>query len=99
TKASVEGGLVRSKLSRLDAVVFRQTQPSLIPFKSQAEKANRRSLSRNNRRQFMTEPSFGGPYVQVAAICATPLVEQQGFLSVIRIQDRIQLAGITDQMH
>jgi|SRR5579862_2588261 len=46
----------------------------------------------------MTEPSFGGPYVQVAAICATPLVEQQGYLSVIRIQDRIQLAGPTDQM-
>jgi hypothetical protein len=70
----------------------------LIPFKSQAEKMNRRSLSKNNRRLFMTEQSFGGPYVQVAAICATPLVEQQGYLSVIRIQDRVQLFGPTDQM-
>jgi hypothetical protein len=46
----------------------------------------------------MPDQSFGGPYVQVAAICMTPLVEQKGQLSVIRIQDRIQLAGITDQM-
>jgi hypothetical protein len=49
----------------------------------------------------MTNQSFGGPYVQVAAICMTPLLEQHGplsALSVIRIQDRIQLAGITDQM-
>jgi hypothetical protein len=46
----------------------------------------------------MADQSFGGPYVQVAAICATPLIEQQGFLSVIRIQDRIAIGGITDQM-
>lgn len=46
----------------------------------------------------MEEKGFGGPYVQVAAICMTPLVEQQGALSVIRIQDRIQLAGVNDQM-
>lgn len=46
----------------------------------------------------MDESNFGGPYVQVAAICMTPLIEQQGALSVIRIQDRIQLAGLTDQM-
>jgi hypothetical protein len=42
--------------------------------------------------------TMSGPFVQVAAICTTPLVEQAGFLSVIRIQDRIQLAGPTDQM-
>ena len=46
----------------------------------------------------MSEKTIGGPYVQVAAICATPLIEQQGFLSIIRIQDRIQLAGLTDNM-
>ena len=46
----------------------------------------------------MADRSFGGPYVQVAAICAMPLIEQQGYLSVIRIQDRIQVAGVTDQM-
>ena len=46
----------------------------------------------------MSDQSLGGPYVQVAAICTTPLMEQQGLLSVIRIQDRIQLAGPTDQM-
>lgn len=46
----------------------------------------------------MSEQSFGGPYVQVAVICATPLIEQQGYLSVIRIQDRIQIAGQTEQM-
>src|SRR5690242_13944339 len=46
----------------------------------------------------MAPSTFGGPYVQVAAICTTPLIEQQGALSVIRMQDRIQLNGITDQM-
>jgi hypothetical protein len=46
----------------------------------------------------MNEQSFGGPYVQVAAICTTPLIEQGGLLSVIRIQDRIQLMGPTDRM-
>jgi hypothetical protein len=46
----------------------------------------------------MSEKTFGGPYVQVAAICMTPLIEQQGLLSVIRIQDRIQLAGLTENM-
>jgi hypothetical protein len=46
----------------------------------------------------MPDKTISGPFVQVAAICATPLVEQQGFLSVIRIQDRLPLAGPTDQM-
>lgn len=46
----------------------------------------------------MSEKPLGGPYVQIAAICSMPLVEQQGLLSVIRIQDRVQLAGATDQM-
>jgi hypothetical protein len=46
----------------------------------------------------MAEHSFGGPYVQVAAICTTPLVEREGYLSVIRMQDRIQLGGPGDQM-
>jgi hypothetical protein len=46
----------------------------------------------------MAELTFGGPYVQVAAICTTQLIEQTGQLSVIRIQDRVQLAGPTDQM-
>jgi len=46
----------------------------------------------------MPAQTLSGPYVQVAAICTTPLIEQQGLLSVIRIQDRVQLAGITEQM-
>lgn len=46
----------------------------------------------------MVESPLDGPFVQVAAICTTPLVEQNGNLSIIRIQDRIQLAGITDTM-
>jgi hypothetical protein len=46
----------------------------------------------------MPNDTTGGPYVQVAAICTTPLIEQQGLLSVIRVQDRIQLAGPTEQM-
>jgi hypothetical protein len=46
----------------------------------------------------MAGKTLGGPYVQVAVICTTPLIEQQGQLSIIRIQDRIQLAGPTDQM-
>jgi len=32
----------------------------------------------------MPEGTFGGPYIQVAAICTTPLIEQSGYLSVIR---------------
>lgn len=46
----------------------------------------------------MEAQSFGGPYVQTAAICTTSLVDNQGLLSIIRMQDRIQLAGPTDQM-
>ena len=46
----------------------------------------------------MADQTFSGPYVQVAAICTTPLVEPTGNVSVIRIQDRVQLAGPTDQM-
>lgn len=46
----------------------------------------------------MPENTSGGPFVQVAAICTTPLIEQQGALSIIRIQDRIQIAGVSDQM-
>lgn len=46
----------------------------------------------------MAEGNLDGPYVQVAAICTTPLIEQGGGLSIIRIQDRIQLAGTTDTM-
>lgn len=46
----------------------------------------------------MPEHTLGGPYVQIAAICSMPLVEQQGILSIIRIQDRLQLGGMSDQM-
>jgi hypothetical protein len=38
------------------------------------------------------------PYVQVAAICQTPMQEVTGYLSVIRIMDRVQIGGITDEM-
>ena len=46
----------------------------------------------------MAESTLDGPYVQVGVICTTPLLEQGGALSVIRIQDRVQLAGVTDTM-
>ncbi len=38
------------------------------------------------------------PFVQVAAICAAPLQEANGTLSLIRIVDRIPLQGFTDEM-
>jgi len=46
----------------------------------------------------MTEPSFGGPYVQVACVCHTALQEVGGGLSVIRITDRVGVIGTTPQM-
>ncbi len=46
----------------------------------------------------MPERTFGGPYVQVAAICQTSIVDNQGLLSIIRCQDRIQVVGLTDEM-
>lgn len=38
------------------------------------------------------------PYVQVAAICQSPLQEANGFLSIIRLMDRVPIHGITDEM-
>jgi hypothetical protein len=38
------------------------------------------------------------PYVQVAAICQTPMQETNGLFSVVRIMDRVQVAGVTDEM-
>ena len=46
----------------------------------------------------MSETNFGGPYVQVATICAMPLVDNTGLLSVIRMIDRIPVGGPTDEM-
>lgn len=42
--------------------------------------------------------SSGGPYVSVACICQSPLREANGSISIIRIMDRIQVAGTTQQM-
>ena len=38
------------------------------------------------------------PWVQVAAFCQTALIENTGHLSVIRIIDRVNLAGVTAEM-
>jgi hypothetical protein len=38
------------------------------------------------------------PFVQVAAICQTALQESAGFLSLIRLIDRVPVAGVTDEM-
>jgi hypothetical protein len=38
------------------------------------------------------------PFVQVAAICQSPLQEATGHLSLIRLMDRVPIAGITDEM-
>jgi len=46
----------------------------------------------------MPERTFGGPYVQVAGICQTSIIDNQGALSVIRFQDRIPVLGLTDEM-
>ncbi len=42
--------------------------------------------------------STGGPFVSVACICQSPLREANGQLSIIRVMDRIQVAGVTPQM-
>ena len=38
------------------------------------------------------------PFVQLAVICQTAMQEVTGFLSIIRILDRLPLQGFTDQM-
>ena len=38
------------------------------------------------------------PWVQVAAFCHTAIIENTGHMSVIRITDRVNLAGITPEM-
>lgn len=45
----------------------------------------------------MAQESFR-PYVQVAAICQAALQEPTGFLSLVRLIDRLPLAGPTDEM-
>jgi hypothetical protein len=42
--------------------------------------------------------STDGPYVSIACICQSPLQEVGGQLSIIRIMDRIQVAGMTPDM-
>ncbi len=42
--------------------------------------------------------SIGGPYVQIAAFCHTALIENTGALSIIRITDRVGVAGFTPEM-
>ncbi len=38
------------------------------------------------------------PFVQVAAICQTPIQETNGLFSVFRIMDRVPIQGFTDEM-
>ncbi len=45
----------------------------------------------------MAQESFR-PYVQVAAICQTALQEPNGYLSLIRLIDRLPIAGFQDEM-
>ena len=45
----------------------------------------------------MAQESFR-PYVQVAAICQTALQEPTGYLSIIRLIDRVPVAGVTEEM-
>jgi hypothetical protein len=47
----------------------------------------------------MTEESLSmRPFVQVAAICGAALNETNGFLSLIRIMDRLPIQNIQDEM-
>lgn len=39
-----------------------------------------------------------GPYVQVATFCQTAMLENTGAVSVIRITDRVGVAGMTPEM-
>src|ERR1700687_2125116 len=38
------------------------------------------------------------PWVQIATICHTALIENTGQMSVIRVTDRITIAGVTPEM-
>ena len=42
--------------------------------------------------------TFGGPYLQVAAICEKVLSESDGALSLIRMVDRFTVAGQAPEM-
>lgn len=42
--------------------------------------------------------SLSGPFVQIACICQTTIQEVTGSLSVIRVMDRIGVAGVTPRM-
>jgi Family of unknown function (DUF6941) len=46
----------------------------------------------------MPDETMMRPFIQVAAICQMPLLEQGGALSVIRIIDRIPVRGASDVM-
>jgi hypothetical protein len=46
----------------------------------------------------MAQESISGPFVSVACICQTPLQEAMGNLSIIRIMDRVGIAGVTATM-
>jgi hypothetical protein len=46
----------------------------------------------------MPNEDIGGPFVQIACICQTVLQEANGAPSLIRIQDRIGVAGPADAM-
>jgi len=43
-------------------------------------------------------PEYHRPFVQVAAICQTALQEAAGYLSLVRLMDRVAFAGITEEM-
>lgn len=46
----------------------------------------------------MQEPRAPRPYVQIATICHTALIENTGQMSVVRVTDRIGVAGVTPDM-
>lgn len=46
----------------------------------------------------MEQPRAPRPWVQIAALCTTALIDNTGALSVIRVTDRIAVAGVTPEM-
>lgn len=43
-------------------------------------------------------PRAPRPYVQIATICHTALIESTGQMSVVRVTDRVGVAGVTQEM-
>src|SRR5271157_3128346 len=54
--------------------------------------------SSRSERPVMPDKLAMRPFVQVACICQTPIQEVNGYVTVVRVMDRIAIPGFTPQM-